>query len=111
MCSSDLDAPAADKAAMEGLYSAAGKDSASAGVIKTIKDAFSKKDAAGNITGYDWAKIAAMAPAALSMFGLDKKDTNTYQGTIPSLSATRQQIEYDDPNRRPGSGGRQYFAL
>ena len=104
------DAPAADKAAMEGLYSAAGKDSASAGVIKTIKDAFSKKDAAGNITGYDWAKIAAMAPAALSMFGLDKKDTNTYQGTIPSLSATRQQIEYDDPNRRPGSGGRQYFT-
>jgi hypothetical protein len=44
------------------------------------------------------------------MFGLDKKDTNTYQGTVPSLSATRKQIEYDDPNRRAGSGGRQYFT-
>jgi hypothetical protein len=104
------DAPAADKKAMEGLYSTAGSDAASAGVIKTIKDAFSKKDAAGNVTGYDWARIAAMAPAALSMFGLDKKETNTYQGTVPSLSATRKQIEYDDPNRRAGSGGRQYFT-
>ncbi len=104
------DAPAADKAAMEGLYSAAGTNSASAGVIKTLKDAFSKKDAAGNVTGYDWARIAAMAPAALSMFGLDKKETGGYKGTIPSLSATRQQIEYNDPNRRAGSGGRQYFT-
>ncbi len=104
------DAPAADKAAMEGLYSAAGTNSASAGVIKTLKDAFSKKDAAGNIIGYDWARIAAMAPAALSMFGLDKKETGGYKGTIPSLSATRQQIEYNDPNRRAGSGGRQYFT-
>jgi hypothetical protein len=99
-----------EKAIVKDLSTKSGGDVASAGVVKTLKDAFSKKDAAGNIIGYDWARIAAMAPAALSMFGLDKKDTNTYKGTVPSLSATRQQIEYDDPNRRPGSGGRQYFT-
>jgi hypothetical protein len=34
-----------------------------------------------------------------------------YQGTIPQLTATRAQVPYQyDPNRRPGSGGRQYFT-
>ena len=34
-----------------------------------------------------------------------------YQGTIPQLTATRAQVPYEyDPNRRPGSGGRQYFT-
>ena len=34
-----------------------------------------------------------------------------YQGTIPQLTATRAAVPYQfDPNRRPGSGGRQYFT-
>lgn len=34
-----------------------------------------------------------------------------YQGTVPTYTAVRQQIQYpDDPNRRPGSGGRSYFT-
>lgn len=34
-----------------------------------------------------------------------------YQGTVPTYTAVRQQIQYpDDPNRRPGAGGRQYFT-
>jgi len=79
-------------------------------VLDLLKNAFKKKDANGNVLGYDWARIAAMAPAAMSLMGLDKKETGGYKGSIPALSAVRQQIAYDDPNRRPGSGGRQYFT-
>lgn len=34
-----------------------------------------------------------------------------YQGGIPQMAATRAAVPYQvDPNRRPGSGGRQYFT-
>lgn len=34
-----------------------------------------------------------------------------YQGSVPTYTAVRQQIQYpEDPNRRPGSGGRSYFT-
>ena len=82
-----------------------------ASVMNSLKSAFQKKDASGKPTGeYDWAKLAGMGAALYGAFGGDEKDTNTYKGKIPSLSATRKQIEYDDPNRRAGSGGRQYFT-
>lgn len=95
------DVPAADKAAMESLYSS----KSDAGIINSLKGMFKKADGS-----YDWTKIAAAAPMAMSLMGLDKKETGGYKGTIPSLSAVRQQIDYNDPNRRPGSGGRQYFT-
>ena len=95
------DVPAADKAAMESLYSSKGD----AGIINSLKGMFKKADGS-----YDWTKIAAAAPMAMSLMGLDKKQTDAYQGKIPALSAVRQQIDYNDPNRRPGSGGRQYFT-
>lgn len=100
------DVPAADKAAMESLYSS----KSDAGIINSLKGMFQKKDAAGNVIGYDWAKIAAAAPMAMSLMGLDKKETGGYSGTIPKLTTSRQQIQYDDPNRRPGAQGRQYFT-
>ena len=40
----------------------------------------------------------------------DKPKSNAYQGSIPNLAAVTQQINYNDPNRRPGSMGRQYFT-
>lgn len=40
----------------------------------------------------------------------DKPKSNAYQGSIPNLAAVQQQIDYNDPNRRPGSMGRQYFT-
>ena len=33
-----------------------------------------------------------------------------YQGKVPNYAAVRQQIDYDDTNRRPGSQGRRYFT-
>ena len=32
-----------------------------------------------------------------------------YQGGIPQYTYNRQQVPYQDENRRPGSGGRRYF--
>ena len=40
-----------------------------------------------------------------------KKPPVGYQGSIPKLKATREQITgRDDTDRRPGSGGRRYFS-
>ena len=73
---------------------------------------FQKKDAKGNpIPGeYDWAKIAGFGTAAAGILGAGKKESGGWQGTIPTYTASREQIKYDDTNRRPGSAGRQYFT-
>jgi hypothetical protein len=46
------------------------------------------------------------ALAAAKAFSGD--DEGGYNVPIPKLDAVTQQIEYNDPNRRPGSTGRQY---
>jgi hypothetical protein len=63
----------------------------------------------------DWEKIiptvvGGAAGAALSG-GSSQKPTG-YQGTVPKYTAVRQQVPMvsQDPARRPGSGGRQYFT-
>ena len=33
-----------------------------------------------------------------------------YQGSVPDYTAVRRRVPTDDPNRRPGSGGRRYFT-
>lgn len=33
-----------------------------------------------------------------------------YQGGIPEYTVDRQQLDYNDPERRPGSAGRRYFT-
>lgn len=59
------------------------------------------------------AKTAALLGAGLGASGLlnSGQQKTGYQGKIPILSATRQQlpIDYNAP-RRPGSGGRRYFT-
>lgn len=55
------------------------------------------------------AVTAAMAIKALA--GGDKAAPAGYQGTIPlDKTLVREQVNYNDPNRRPGSAGRQYFT-
>jgi hypothetical protein len=59
-------------------------------------------------------KVAALAGAALGASGLlnnPNAQKTGYQGKIPQLTATRQQlpIDYNAP-RRPGSMGRRYFT-
>lgn len=49
--------------------------------------------------------------AALSSLGLNNKPNQAgYNVPIPELSMTRQQVMPNDPNRRPGSGGLNYFT-
>jgi hypothetical protein len=46
--------------------------------------------------------------AAKALGGGDKE--GGYNVPIPKLDAIRQQVAYNDPNRRPGAAGRQYFT-
>ena len=94
---------------------------------------FSPAGSGAETSGYDFSKtdwgglLAKYGPAAVGTFlGASGALNSTpqksgYQGKIPSLTATRQQLplneynlavidaNYDGP-RRPGSGGRRYFT-
>lgn len=71
-----------------------------------LKSAFT--DSKGNI---NWAGLTAAAAGVKAITGADKVQTPGYKGTIPmDLQAVRGRVNYEDPNRRPGSMGRQYFT-
>lgn len=58
---------------------------------------------------YDLAKLAALGVGAYSLLG--NKDSGGYNKPVPKMDVVRQQVPYaQDPNRRPGEGGRQYFT-
>lgn len=59
---------------------------------------------------WNLAGIGAAGAALLALKGGNKAKSSAYQGSIPNLAAVQQQINYNDPNRRPGSMGRQYFT-
>lgn len=57
--------------------------------------------------------LAGIATAGTALYGLINQNNaanSAAQKPIPVLTASRQQIQYDDPNRRPGAQGRQYFT-
>jgi len=67
---------------------------------------------AGSSADYGSA-IAALLGAGLGASGLmgGSQQKTGYQGKIPQLTATRQQLPIDyNADRRPGSGGRRYFT-
>jgi hypothetical protein len=88
---------------LKDLASKAGKEG-----FNRLKQAFTKKDANGNDT-IDWA---AMATAGVGLYNLAKGDeVGGYNKPVPKMDLTRQQVPYaQDPNRRPGEGGRRYFT-
>ena len=59
---------------------------------------------------YDWAKIATAGVGLYNMLKNQSNDTGGYNVPIPKLDVVQQQIDYTDPNRRPGAAGRQYFT-
>jgi hypothetical protein len=59
---------------------------------------------------FNVAGIATAAAAIKALQGGDKPQSNAYQGSIPTYAAVRKQVEYNDPNRVPGSAGRSYFT-
>lgn len=69
-----------------------------------IKD-YLYKDGKLNLAG-----IATGIAALSALKGGDTPKSTAYQGKIPELAAVNQQINYQDPNRRPGESGRRYFT-
>jgi len=57
---------------------------------------------------FDPAKLLTLGIGAYAL--TKKKDEGGYNVPVPKLDAVRQQIDYTDPNRRPGEAGRQYFT-
>lgn len=55
--------------------------------------------------------LAGVGTAAMGLYSLmNQKDSGGYNKPVPKMEAVRQQIQYDDTNRVPGSAGRQYFT-
>lgn len=75
--------------------------------FNALKNAFTKTVGGKSVT--DWAALAT-AGAGLYSALAPKTGTVASQKPIPNLTASRQQIHYDDPNRQPGAQGRQYFT-
>jgi len=59
---------------------------------------------------YNWAAIATAGTGLYSLLKNQSSDSGGYNVPVPKMDAVRQQITYDDTNRRPGAAGRQYFT-
>ena len=67
-----------------------------------LKQAFTKD---GKV---DWASLAT---AGVGLYNLNKTQEGGYNKPVPKMDLTYQQVPYtQDPNRAPGSMGRQYFT-
>ena len=75
------------------------------GAANAIKKAVFNPNGSLNLAG-----LGTGLAAVYSIFGGNEVKKAGYDKPIPKLEATRQQINYNDPNRRPGEGGRQYFT-
>jgi len=58
----------------------------------------------------DWGNVVKDASAAYALTLNNKPNQAGYNIPVPELSMTRQQVMPNDPNRRPGSGGLNYFT-
>lgn len=80
------------------------KSRATPSLIGSILNGFKKANGA-----YDWAAIATAGAGLLNLVK-GSNDSGGYNVPIPKLEAVTQQIQYNDPNRRPGEAGRQYMT-
>jgi hypothetical protein len=72
-------------------------------VAKALKSKFVNPDGSPNLAG-----IGAIG---MTLYGLTNKDKQGgYNKPVPKMDMVREQIQYNDPNRRPGESGRQYFT-
>jgi len=58
----------------------------------------------------NWANVAKDAATAYMATQSQKPNQAGYNIPVPELTMQRQQINYNDPNRRPGSSGLNYFT-
>lgn len=77
-----------------------------AGTAETIKKSILNPNGTINV-----AALGTAAAALKSAAGGNKVNPVGWQGSIPmDTRMIRSQIQYNDPNRRPGAQGRQYFT-
>jgi hypothetical protein len=57
---------------------------------------------------FDPAKLATLGVGAYTL--MNRGDSGGYNKPVPKMDVVREQIQYNDPNRRPGEAGRQYFT-
>jgi len=109
---------AGDQEFMDFMKQAAEADQSS-GLLDFAKDAFSALgDKAGSFLKkylYDpktkTINMAGLGAAAMGLYGLMNQDKQGgYSKPVPKMDMVREQIQYNDPNRRPGEAGRQYFT-
>lgn len=77
-----------------------------------ILNFFKKGGTGADKDDIDWRKLAG---AAGGLYGLMQSNSRPerlgYQGGIPKTTAVRERVPIpEDPNRRPGAGGRRYFS-
>lgn len=78
--------------------------------LKGLAKTFGLTDEAGKINPAALLGLTAL----LSMAGQGSRGTpapSGYQGSVPKYTAVRERVDIpQDPNRRPGAGGRRYFS-
>lgn len=109
---------AGDQEFMDFMTKAAEEDQSS-GVGDFIKSAvsalgsgakdFLKKYLYNPTTGA--VNMAGLGTAAMALYSqMNKGETGGYNKPVPKMDVVREQVQYNDPNRRPGEAGRQYFT-
>jgi hypothetical protein len=74
-------------------------------LIGKVLNGFKKADGT-----YDWSAIATAGAGLYTMLKSGSNDTGGYNVPVPKMDAIRQQVAYNDTNRRPGAAGRQYLT-
>jgi len=101
------------------MTEAAKADPAAKGILASAIKAFGagakdfiKKYFYNSETGkFNFAGVATAGLALYSLLGKGSEvEKGGYNTPVPTFTATRKQVQYDDTNRRPGAGGRSYFT-
>jgi len=74
-------------------------------LVNQMKGFFKNPDGSIN-----WAGLATAAAGLYGLKGGSDIKTGGYNVPVPKMTATREAVNIQDPNRRPGQGGLRYFT-
>jgi hypothetical protein len=74
-------------------------------IVNQLKGAFVKPDGSIN-----WSGLATAAAGLYGLKGGFDVKSGGYNVPVPKMTATREALNIQDPNRRPGQGGLRYFT-
>jgi len=104
--SSGSGSPSADLMAnLRGAGVSLGSGSSFNRLVNQMKGFFKNPDGSIN-----WAGLATAAAGLYGLRGGNDVKTGGYNVPVPKMTATREALDIQDPNRRPGQGGLRYFT-